>query len=133
MAGGGVILTSLAVCFVPDRDHTLLLLLQCACFYHHHFNCPPPNLSPPSPTQCNLLNASIACLSSNGGSALLCVVTVTTSVPMIPNAQAAATAAAGALVTNATSVTYFDESNQVAAIYTGSCVQHSQPFSPSTK
>ena len=36
-----------------------------------------------------------------------------TAVPLIPNAQAAATAAAGALVTNATSVTYFDESNQV--------------------
>ena len=36
-----------------------------------------------------------------------------TTVPLIPNAQAAATAAAGALVTNATSVTYFDESNQV--------------------
>ncbi len=75
----------------------------------------------------HLLNASIACLSSNGGPALLCVVMVTNPVPMIPNAQAAATAAAGALVTNATSVTYFDESNQVAATYAGSCVQYSQP------
>ena len=42
-----------------------------------------------------------------------CVATGDHTVPLIPNAQAAATAAAGALVTNATSVTYFDESNQV--------------------